>query len=136
MGAIVARKDTSDGSGLPTSPLTKSEVDEIVAQHQAGDPSSVETFDRDEDGYLSWLAKHPSGFVLNATRALSAASMGRYHRTSCRTITSNLGRGKTYTAGARIKVCAPDLHSLKIWARYNAKSSYIDGCEVCNSYLR
>lgn len=38
--------------------------------------NSVSHFDHDETGFASWLVAHPTGFVVNTTRAVPANYAG------------------------------------------------------------
>jgi hypothetical protein len=40
---------------------------------------TVKTFDRDDAGYLRWLATHPNGYVINILRSLNAGTARLHH---------------------------------------------------------
>ncbi len=63
---------------------------------------SVVVFRDDDAGYLSWLAAHPDGFVLNIARALSVAD-ARLHHASCRTLPRAVDGALTH---GYVKVCS------------------------------
>jgi hypothetical protein len=70
---------------------------------------SVEEFrDRDAD-YLSWVAAHRDGYVINIGR--SGRGYARLHRASCGTITS-----RPPFTGPYIKICSAGLAELDRWS--------------------
>jgi hypothetical protein len=90
---------------------------------------TVNTFDRDDAGYLRWLATHPNGYVINILRSLNA-STARLHHTSCRTIGGGQPpAGRTWT-GPYLKVCADAVGVLDEWALEYA-SANITRCGTC-----
>jgi hypothetical protein len=89
---------------------------------------TVSTFDRDDVGYLRWLATHPSGYVINILRSLNA-STARLHQASCRTIGGQPRAGRTWT-GPYLKVCADAVDVLDGWALEHA-GGIITCCGTC-----
>jgi hypothetical protein len=77
----------------------------------------IRSFLHDDAGYLAWIAQHGGGFVVNADRTLSPASL-MLHRATCACIGGQVGRGRTRTAHYR-KVCASDLDALVDWCRHD-----------------
>ena len=85
---------------------------------------------RDDDvGYLSWLAAHANGFVINIARSHSAIS-ARVHHAGCRTISGENPRGGVWT-GPYEKVCAEQLADLEQWA-VNHVGEPIRRCGTCH----
>ena len=92
-------------------------------------------FDDDDNVYRQWLAQNPDGFVINTTRNKSANYM-ILHRASCRTISkyTDMAQPGGFTERDYIKVCAPDLVSLRVWVRQHGRpdSSFTGVCSICN----
>jgi hypothetical protein len=78
------------------------------------DGHDVALFRDDESGYLTWLAAHPHGFVLNTNRSPRPDYLV-LHRASCRTISGRPPRGGPWT-GQYIKLCADDSREIVAWA--------------------
>ena len=57
----------------------------------------METFQDDDSGYLTWLASHPDGFVLNSYRNPRPSYL-RLHTASCRNINGIPANGARWTA--------------------------------------
>ena len=89
---------------------------------------TVSTFDRDDAGYLRWLATHPSGYVINILRSLNAGT-ARLHHASCRTIGGQPPAGRTWT-GPYLKVCSDAAGVLDEWALEHVGAS-ITRCGTC-----
>ncbi len=75
---------------------------------------SIEEFRNNDAGYLAWLAANRAGYVLNIQRDHNARD-ARLHRAACRTINGVPARGRTWTGGPYIKVCALDQSTLATW---------------------
>ena len=56
----------------------------------------MERYVDDDDGYLSWVAANPDGFVLNIDRHATGSSL-MLHRAACDTITGRPARGSHWT---------------------------------------
>lgn len=65
------------------------------------------TFDKDEDGYLQWVAANPHGFVINAPKVGRAPYV--LHKASCPDITT---RFRNYTTTDYKKICSVDRQKL------------------------
>lgn len=90
----------------------------------------VTEFRDDDEGYLTWLAQHPDGYVINILRGFNP-STARIHRARCRTITGTPRRGGPWT-GPYIKICSDELDKLDRWAaRYADKA--IPRCRICTA---
>jgi hypothetical protein len=87
---------------------------------------SVVVFRDDDAGYLSWLAAHPDGFVLNIARALSAAD-ARLHHASCRTLPRAAAGALTHSY---VKVCSTSRPDLDMWITRNARGP-VRTCGTC-----
>ncbi len=81
----------------------------------------------DEKEYLSWLARHPEGFVVNSYKK-PLHSYLMLHRATCKMI--NLKKGN-HTTHAYIKTCSQDKKKLEIWAKIEIKGD-LSICKHCN----
>src|SRR4051812_46634030 len=70
-------------------------------------------FVSDDDGYLRWLRRNPSGYVVNSHRTPGPEYLV-LHRASCRWI--NTGVPNNWTTTGYIKTCSPDVTALAEWA--------------------
>jgi hypothetical protein len=77
--------------------------------------AAVCRFVDDDAGYLEWMSKHATGFVLNCARTPSASYL-MLHRATCPSINGEPARGRLWT-DQYIKVCSPSLSALQDWAR-------------------
>ncbi|MGA2520824.1 MAG: hypothetical protein ABSG81_08430 [Acidimicrobiales bacterium] len=82
-------------------------------------------FVRDDDGYRTWLAAHPQGFVLNVTRGAAAASV--LHRAECPTLHAGAATRQQAT-GRAPKVCG-DAGALEAWCA--AQGITATACRHC-----
>jgi len=82
----------------------------------------------DDDGYLAWLAAHPEGYVINIARGHYAGD-ARAHHAGCRTISSQIPRGRGWTRNY-VKVCADGLGELERWAQRQVGRP-IKSCGTC-----
>jgi hypothetical protein len=81
----------------------------------------AQDFDSDAK-YQHLLAEFPNGFVVNTTRAASPNYMV-LHRASCDSISDpapDTAPGG-FTERSYIKVCAPDIESLRDWVALNGR---------------
>jgi hypothetical protein len=88
----------------------------------------VELFRDNDEGYLAWLAAHPTGFVLNLARTPRPNYL-ILHRASCRTISGRPTRGGPWT-GPYIKVCADDDLQIAAWTGHRVGATPTR-CRVC-----
>ena len=70
------------------------------------------TFNKDEDGYLSWVREHPLGYVINAPKD-HASFPNTLHRASCSFIQTP--KRTNYTNPHYIKLCSQDRQELITW---------------------
>ena len=84
-------------------------------------------FRGDDDGYLDWLAAHPSGYVVNAERNPKSNYLKLHHAT-CRYISGPPRSRGAWTDRQYIKICAPDIAGLEQWARENVGAPLDRGC--------
>jgi len=89
---------------------------------------TVEQFVDDDQKYLKWIANHPDGFVVNATRGVHTKS-ARLHASGCRTISGTSPRGGPWT-GPYMKVCSDTQSPLEHWYREKTGEA-ITRCKVC-----
>jgi len=92
---------------------------------------SIEAFQNNDVGYLTWLAENQDGYVINIQHNLNPSN-ARLHRAGCRTISGVPARGKIWTGGPYIKVCSVDLDALDTWAIDHLSSSIIR-CSTCEA---
>ncbi|HUZ39720.1 MAG TPA: hypothetical protein VMV17_25640 [Streptosporangiaceae bacterium] len=88
----------------------------------------TEQFRDDDQGYLSWVASHAHGYVINIQRSLNPAD-ARTHHASCHTINGQPPRGRTWT-GPYVKICSTSLSDLGKWA-LERTGSPIRRCGTC-----
>jgi hypothetical protein len=88
------------------------------------------TFDRQDEDYLEWVDEHQHGFVVNALRNLNPGYL-MLHHASCGTISGTPTRGKTWTHGDYIKVCAESLEDLRRWAAMETRGR-LQPCKRCH----
>lgn len=69
----------------------------------------------EERAYLSWVAHHRTGFVLDCLRPLSKGRR-TLHRAICPEIKASANKRTYWTTGRHMKACALDEQSLKAWA--------------------
>ena len=96
--------------------------------------SEVKAFVGDDDGYLRWLDRHPTGYVINTERSRNPNYMV-LHEASCRHIgreNDNVAPGG-FTERRYIKICAESADDLRAWARRNGRpdGSFSKRCGVC-----
>ncbi len=75
----------------------------------------VITFADDDAGYLTWIAQHPQGYVLNTARQPTADYLIA-HRATCPTISGTPARGEQWTRDF-LKHCAEHRAELRSFAR-------------------
>lgn len=87
----------------------------------------------DEDrAYLSWVAHHRTGFVLDATRKLSQRHVV-LHRSTCALIKQSSRRRTHWTTGRRLKACAIDAAQLSAWTREQVGAEP-SACSACRPH--
>lgn len=96
----------------------------------------VEVFDGGDGPYLAWVQQHPQGFVLNRRRGTSRNYLV-LHRSACAKIRTytQMARPEGFTGRSYIKVCAPTVEALQVYAR--GKGGRPDGsfsakCRACS----
>jgi hypothetical protein len=94
----------------------------------AGGHQTVAIFRDDDDGYLTWVSSHPTGFVVNIQRS-GNPSDARLHRATCHTVSGSNPRRGPWT-GAYVKAVSADLVSLDTWALERVGSP-ITRCGTC-----
>jgi hypothetical protein len=71
-------------------------------------------FLNEERAYLSWVAHHRKGYVLDGRHKPRLAQLA-LHRATCPTIKSAPSRRFHFTTGAKLKACSLDRHELAAW---------------------
>ena len=91
----------------------------------------IEFLDNDE-GYLSWIAKNPDGFVLNVRRIADPGYVV-LHRASCGSISTDKRESGAYTTRDYRKVCAVKIVKLQIAAKQEGRrdGSFSNWCGLC-----
>lgn len=109
-------------------------IDEVVGpaplpETGPGTPNgNLREFRDDDASYLSWLAAHPRGYVINIARNHNVAT-ARIHLADCRTISGQNPHRGPWT-GPYVKVCAEYSADLEQWAIDNVHAS-IPPCGTC-----
>jgi hypothetical protein len=84
----------------------------------------------DEDRvYLSWLAHHRNGFVLDWLRKPTKKTP-MIHRAACAEIKTAKTKNTHWTTGRHVKVCSLDRDELVSWAKDESDGNP-DDCELC-----
>ena len=91
---------------------------------------SMLEFRDDDQGYLSWLAAHPDGYVINILGSYKSAATARLHIAGCWTISGENPHGGPWT-GTYVKVCADELDELDEWAHAHVAVP-VRRCGVCH----
>ena len=84
-------------------------------------------FEDDDPGYEAWLAEHPAGWVVNATRNPKPAYL-KLHRATCTTIAELRSGYSRWTTGEYIKICSERRADLERWASRSVGGDLQDGC--------
>jgi hypothetical protein len=87
----------------------------------------AQEFRNDDAGYLSWLAAHPEGYVVNIQKRYAPAD-ARMHRASCSALRNRTGA----QTDDYLKVCADQLAELESWA-INHVGREIQHCARCKA---
>lgn len=90
----------------------------------------VELFIDNDEGYLSWLDSHPTGYVLNTTRVPTANYL-MLHKATCGYVVGTPSRGVRWTTDF-CKACSHDVSALQEWATLNADGS-LKPCGRCKA---
>ncbi|HQU80483.1 MAG TPA: hypothetical protein PLU47_13565 [Azonexus sp.] len=80
----------------------------------------------DEEGYLSWIAKHSNGYALNLDKRLSRKNYPMLHRVADRQIS---GERENYTTGDYFKICGTNEDALEDWAKRSGFN--LTRCKKC-----
>lgn len=75
--------------------------------------TEVQQFDRDDEGYLQWVATNADGFVLDVPRGSPEAMV--LHRAGCPRIAGEEHQGAGWTVEA-VKLCSGEKWRLDDWA--------------------
>jgi plasmid maintenance system antidote protein VapI len=89
--------------------------------------NQVKTFVNNDDGYLRWLRKNPTGFVLNSFRQPSSEYLILHHAT-CGTISTD--KRTNWTTTGFIKICSLEIEELEKWAQ-NQVGGKLHHCKIC-----
>jgi len=95
-------------------------------------------FNKDEQGYLTWISQHPNGYVLTTTRGISLDYLS-LHRSTCRMISkrmSNMAPG-AFTERKYIKICADTTDDLKKWINQQEQgdTDFTKLCKFCKPVI-
>ena len=86
------------------------------------------TFTDDDRAYLTWIAQHPKGYVLNTARQPTPNYL-ILHRASCPTISGTPARGERWTRDL-IKHCSEHHAELRGFARVECRGE-AQACGIC-----
>lgn len=89
---------------------------------------ALRVFRDDDQGYVTWIAAWPNGFVLNCERKPRSAYVV-LHRANCRSISALQPGMETFTK-EYIKVCSTDRHRIRQWTS-EATGAQPDPCQLC-----
>lgn len=96
--------------------------------------NSITNFDGSDAEYLAWLARNPTGFVVNTRRQLDPDYMV-LHRANCHSISGYTATSSSgaFTERSYIKICANSVGELRDWVRRNGRSdgSFSTECQLC-----
>lgn len=89
----------------------------------------MEQFVDNDAGYLDWIERNPSGFVVNTDRRPNPQYL-IVHRSTCYSIRNKPSRGRTWTEGDYMKACASTYDELDRWAREKVGGE-LKACTIC-----
>lgn len=94
--------------------------------------TKYKVFEDNENGYQTWLAENPNGFVLNTERPPTPKYM-ILHTAQCKTIseTSPHVRSDPFTSGDYLKVCATNPDDLRPWMKSKGAAEFTKLCSKC-----
>ena len=86
----------------------------------------------DDDGYLSWIAANPDGFVLNVPR-MAHPGYVVLHRARCGSISTDKREPGAHTRRDYRKVCATNVTELQLAAKREGRNdgSFSKRCGLC-----
>ncbi len=89
-------------------------------------------FLNDDEGYLSWIATNPDGFVLKVRR-MADPDYVVLHRASCGSISTDKREPGAYTTRSYRKVCAASVAELQLAAKREGRDdgSFSKRCGLC-----
>lgn len=92
----------------------------------------MKKFEYDDSGYLSWLASHPDGYVLNV-RADPDPDYVVLHRAGCWQISTPRPSAEAYTGNSYRKWCAGIVEELRSAAKREGRvdGSFSKRCGLC-----
>ena len=85
------------------------------------------TFDNDEAGYLQWIEKNSTGYVINTPKR-SGDFPDMLHRANCRHISR--GTYTNYTTTDFKKLCSLNKQEMLAWGQVSSPDFRM--CKVCN----
>jgi hypothetical protein len=93
-------------------------------------------FLHDDRAYLSWIAHHRQGFVLDGRRKPKLCQL-ILHRATCQEIKSARPRHSHWTSGRKLKACGMDRAELQEWAveETGASAAHCPTCEPASEAL-
>jgi hypothetical protein len=95
----------------------------------------IKEFAGNDRSYLDWLARCPSGYVINTDKKKSPTYM-ILHRANCIKIGRYLGKGEPggFTERKYVKVFGDTIQELSAWVRANGRSdgSFSKKCAFCD----
>lgn len=90
----------------------------------------IHIFIDDNAGYIDWVKKSESGYVVNCNRKPNSEYL-ILHRADCNTILQATRWHGNWTNTGFIKVCSLDKTKLSKWAKATIGGE-LQGCQVCN----
>jgi hypothetical protein len=92
-------------------------------------------FSDDDPGYLSWIAEHPDGFVLNVRRPADSRCVV-LHRANCASISNDTYEPNAFTGRKHHKICATSEAELKLAAKSEGRlgGTFSKRCGLCGPW--
>ncbi|MHB8328189.1 MAG: hypothetical protein ACYDD6_00935, partial [Acidimicrobiales bacterium] len=111
---------------LPAPPASSSPAGVASSATPAGGP--VRCFVDDDAGYLAWTNAHSTGYVVNASKTLSAKTL-KLHKASCPSMVGSPGSTRSWTTSYQ-KCCSSDVGDLLDWC-ISVVGADPDPCQRC-----
>jgi hypothetical protein len=96
----------------------------------------LEAFDDGDEPFLTWMAGHPNGFVLNRRSGGKSSNYLVLHRSGCRMVSSYSGmaRSGAFTTRGYVKICSTELDELRSYVRNKCEresGDFTGHCDTC-----
>lgn len=88
----------------------------------------LQTFVRDESGYLAWVQAHSDGFIVNIDEPQTTRQYPMVHAALHKSLSSPMRTN--YTTGRYFKVCSDRLEDLEAWSQKKYGRA-LTRCRLC-----